>query len=55
MMKQYIKEKLSIIKDFGIKLTFNEKIRIENCSSEQEVDNIVFDILHSERNKSPLV
>lgn len=51
-MSEYVKEKLKIIKDFGIKLTPREKARIVNCDNETQVDNIVFDILHSDRNES---
>lgn len=44
-MKQYIKEKIKLLKQFGITLTYEQEEHIRSLKTEIAVDNFAHDLL----------
>ena len=44
-LKAYIRNKIQLIKDFDVKLSFDEKKHIRSLKSEIQVDNYAHDLI----------
>ena len=45
IMKAYYKEKLKLLKDFGIPITERTKAKLKRCTSEIQMDNICHSLI----------